>query len=330
MLLSIFRSNQLLLSLLLLFYAGLLHLSAFWNGAPWQAAQYGVLSELVYDWAGKSGWIPQVITVILLFIHGTMLSALNFTHRLIDEINLFPGLFYVLIACLLPEFLYLSPLHLANTFYLLALIDLMAIYNQPRSAGFIFNAGMWIGIGSLFYFSWFIFILLAFIALNILRAFDIRERLMVLAGVLVPYILTALYFFWIDQLDYFLHQQFHLPDTWFDFRPAHPLPVTYFKLGLFVVFLVVVLFSHNQYLTKKTIQQQKKINLLFWGLLCGGLTLVFQPAIQLDHLLILAPPLGLLLAINFTRLKRNWSELLHLLLLLSAFALQFQYFLFGA
>lgn len=305
--LSIFRSNQLLLSLLLLFYAGLLHLSVFWNGVPWEPVQYGVFSDLVYQWVDNSGWIAQAITVFLLFLHGALLNGLNFTHRLIDEINLFPGLFYVLIACLLPEFLYLSPLHLANTFYLLALIDLMAVYNQPRSAGLIFNAGMWIGIGSLFYLSWFIFILLAFIALNILRAFDLRERLMVLVGVLVPYILTALYFFWFDQLDYFLNQQFGLPDNWFDFRPAPALAAPYFKLGLFAVPLLVVLFSHNRYLSKKTMQQQKKINLLFWGLLCGGLTLSFQPAIQLDHLLILAPPLGLLLAINFTRLNRNWS-----------------------
>jgi hypothetical protein len=153
---------------------------------------------------------------------------------------------------------------------------------------------------------------------------------MVLTGVLVPYILRTLYFFWFDQLDYFLNQQFSLPDAWFDFRPAPALSAPYFKLGLFAVLLLVVLFSHNQYLTKKTIQQQKKINLLFWGLLCGGLTLSFQPAIQLDHLLILAPPLGLLLAINFTRLNRNWSELLHLLLLLSAFALQFRHFLLSA
>ncbi len=328
--LSIFRSNQLLLSLLLLFYAGLLHLSVYWNGTPWEPAQYGLFSELVYQWVGKSGWLSQAITVVLLSIHGTMLNGLNFTHRLIDEVNLFPGLFYVLIACLLPEFLYLSPLHLANTFYLLALIDLMAIYNRPRSAGLIFNAGLWIGIGSLFYFSWFIFILLALIALNILRAFDIRERLMVLVGVLVPYILTALFFFWFDLLDYFLDRQFRLSYAWFDFRPALPLPATYFKLGVFAVLLLVVLFSHNRYLFKKTIQVQKKINLLFWGLLCSGLTLLFQPAIQLDHLLMLAPPLGLLLAINFTRLNRNWSELLHLLLLMIAFALQFQYFLLPA
>jgi len=319
-----------MLSFLLLFYAAILHVSVFWNGVPLEPLQYGVFSELVYAWVGKTGWLPQAITIVLLFVHGTILNGLNLTHRFIDEVNLYPGLFYVLIACLLPEFLYLSPLHMANTFYLLALVDLMAIYNRPRSAGYIFNAGLWIGIGSLFYFSWFIFVLLAFIALRILRAFDLRERLMVLAGVLVPYILAALSFFWVDQLELFFDRQFGLPFDQFDFRSSGEAPfITYLKLALFTTLLLIVLFSHNRYLTKKTMQVQKKINLLFWGMVCAGLTLLFQPAIQLDHLLMLAPPLGLLLAINFTGLRRNWGELFHALLVLTALGLQFQRFLLG-
>lgn len=326
--LSLFRTNQLLFSFLLLFYAGLLHLSAYWQGAPIEPAAYGVFSALLYQWIGYQGWIPQTLTVVLLFIHGTALNGLNLRHRFIEEVNLFPGLLYVLIACLLPEFLYLSPLHLANTFYLLALVDLLAIYNRQHSAGHIFNAGLWIGLGSLFYFSAFIFIFLAFVALRILRSFDLRERLMVLLGVLTPYLLTGLYFFWFDRFDYFIGQQFGQPLSYLDFQPAPPALLTYFKLGLFAVLLSIVLFSHNRYLTKKIIQVQKKVNILFWGLLCAGLTLLFQPALQLDHLLLLGLPMGLLLAVNFTALRPTLASLIHLLLVLIALVLQYRHFLF--
>ena len=321
--LKLFRTNQLLLSFQLIFYAGFLHSFVFIYPTSWQPADFGVFTDLIYQWIGPKGLIPDILTIFLLFLHGSLLNGLNLTHRFSEEVSLFPGLFYVLVASLLPEFLHLSPLHLANTFYLLALIDLLSVYNQPRATGHIFNAGLWIGMGSLFYFSYLIFILLAFLSIHILRTFDLRERLMVLLGVLTPYILTALYYFWTDRLDFFLEKQFALPLRSFDLQAAGPAIFIYLKLALFALLLSIVLLSHHRYLFKKTIQVQKKINILFWGLLVTALTLLFQPAIQIDHLLLLAPPLGMLLSINFISFSKSWAELFHVLLLLTAFSLQF-------
>lgn len=327
--LSLFRTNQLLWSVLLLLYAGVLHTSVFILDDQWEPGAYGIFSAWIYNWIGYKGLVPDLLTIFLLFVQGALLNGLNLTHRFADRVSLFPGLLFVLAASLIPEFLHLSPLHLANTFYIIALVDLLAIYNNKRSTGHIFNAGLWIAIGSLFYFSYLILLLLAFAALAILRAFDFRERLMVLSGLAVPYLLSGLYFFWTDRWDYFLLQQFSVNIDWLSFSLSEFSPFTHIKLGLFTLLLLVVLSSRSRYVLKRTMQEQKKINILFWGLLLAPLTLLFQANIHLDHLLILSIPLGLLLSINFINMRSNWAELFHFLLFLAALLFQYRTQLLG-
>lgn len=322
--LSLFRTNQLLWSVLLLLYAGVLHSSVFLLEDQWEPGAYGVFSAWIYSTIGYKGLIPDLLTIFLLFVQGALLNGLNLNHRFAEEVSLFPGLLFVLVASLLPEFLHLSPLHLANIFYIIALFELLSIYNSKHSEGNIFNAGLWIGIGSLFYFSHLILLLLAFASLAVLRAFDLRERFMLLSGLAVPYLLSGLYFFWVDQWDYFLLQQFGVNYDLLDFPLRGYSNFTYLKLGLFALLLLIVLFNRSRYVLRRIMQEQKKINILFWGLLLAPLTLLFQANIHLDHLLLLSIPLGLLLSINFINMRPNWAELFHFLLFLTALLLQYR------
>lgn len=326
--LSIFRSNQLLWSILLIPYAAVLRLSVFLFEDGWEPASTGILSDWIYQWIGFTGVIPDSAAILLLFLQGALLNDMNADHRFADQVSLFPGLFYVMLCSMFPDFLHLSPLLMANTFYMLALTDLMAVYNRQQSAGYIFNAGLWIGIGSLFFFSYAVFILLAFVALNILRAFNFRERLMVLTGAVVPYLLTGLYYFWTDQWTGFLEQQIYENVAWLDFPSGRLNWRTYLKLGAFTLPLLTVLFSHNFYVSKKIIQERKKINILYWGMLISILILLFQSGVQIELLLILSVPLALLWSINLVNLPNNWAELIHLFFFLIIMILQYQPHLF--
>ncbi len=330
--LSIFRTNQLLLGVSLIFYATLLHLSVFFLPSTGEPPPHGVLSDWVYQWIDYNSLTGDILAILLIFLQGFILNFLNLRHRLSEPVNLFPGLIFILIASLLPEFLHLSPLHMANTFYLFALMDLMSTYNKNDSAANIFNAGLWIALGSLFYFSYLIFIPLAFISLNILRAFSLRERLMILTGFLVPYLFCGLYYFWTNQLTLFADHQFVRNFQLLDIRNSLSSLTTfdYVKLSIFALLLVVVLFSAERYRSRKTIQVQKKLNILFWGLLFGGLSITFQQGLQLDQLLILALPLGLLLSINFINMPKSWAEFFHIVLVIFALLLQFRPLISGA
>lgn len=324
--LNLFRTNQLLFSVLLIFYAALLHVAAFVVPFAGKPTSHGYLTTLIYNWIGYQGFVPNLFLIVLLFVQATVINAIVANHRLDDTPTLFPGLFYILISSALPSFLYLSPLHLANTFYIIALYELFKVYKKPSAADNIFNVGFWAAVGSLFYYSYGIFIILGFIGLNILRAFSIRERLMIVCGALVPYLLVGVYAFWNDQWFVFVQQQFVENIGFLDFQ-LESNPETILKVVFVDLFLLVAIFSYGLYLFKKNIQVQKKINVLYWGLLCAGLTLLFQANIQIDHLLILAVPLGMMISINFTNVSHRWAEILHLLIVIIVLIFQYQQYL---
>ena len=320
--LRLFRTNQLLFSFLLLFYVGLLHIGAFVAPADWQPTGHGVLSTWLYTFLEPTGVAARVAAIVLLFGQAIGVNVLVADHRLAESVTLLPGVFYILIASLLPEFLHLSPLHLANTFYLIALFELFRVYKKPDCAAAIFNVGFWLAVGSLFYPSYLLMIAFGLSVLNILRAYKIREWLMLLTGAVTPFLLLGVYFFWNDQLDVFWQTQFVTNFAMLDFVPYDDYLV-YFQMAFFDLFLLIVIFSYGLYVFKKVMQVQKKISGLYWGLFFGGLTLFLQASLQLDHLLVLALPLGILISFNFQSIAERWAETLHLLIL--AVVLFFQY-----
>lgn len=324
--LSLFRTNQLLFSVLLIFYVAVLHIAAFVSPYDWHPVGYGYLSGMVYDWIGFQGLVPNIVTIVLVFLQATALNALVANNRLDDTVTLFPGVFYILIASALPRFLNLSPLHLANTFFLIAISELFKVYKKPSAADNIFNVGFWIGVASLFYFSYSIFILLAFVALGILRAFNLQERLMVVIGALVPYILVGVFVFWNDKWSDFVQVQFLNNLAFLNFI-VEPNIESALKVVFVDLFLLVAIFSYSLYHFRKNIQVQKKISVLYWVLLFSALTLLFQAGIQMDHLLILAVPLGIMISINFTHFTNRWAEVLHLFIIVVILIFQYQQFL---
>ncbi len=321
--LNLFRTNQLLFSILLLIYIGILHVGVFVYPVAWQPVEFGIFSRWVYDAIGATGTLPSIIVMVLLFIQGTAINVIAANHRLADTVTLYPGLFYILIASALPEFLHLSPLHMANTFLLIAISELLKVYKNPSCANNIFNVGFWVAVASLFYPSYLIFIIFGFTGLNSLRAFNFKEWLMLLSGGIVPYILMGTYIFWIDQFDAFFNLQFVQSFAFLDFQ-AQPVPDVYFKITFVDLFLLVAVFSYSLYVFKKVMQVQKKIGILYWALFWSGTTLLFQADIQLDHMLIMAIPLGIMISLNFQAITNRWAEALHLLIWVVILFFQYQ------
>ncbi len=325
--LSLFRTNQLLFSLLLIFYAAVLHVAAFITETDWQPRSYGILSAWLYDWLPHHTPLAHSAVLLLLVIQATALNAIAATHRFSDTITLFPGLFFILIASAIPEFLQLSPLHFANTALLIAISEMMKIYKKSACADNIFNVGFWVAVGSLFYPSYLIFVPLGLIGLNNLRAFNLRESLILLSGVVVPYLLTGTFAFWTDQFGWLMDLQVMQAFALFGFLPVQDVVEAYFKIAFVDLFLLTAILSYGAYLYKKNIQVQKKIGLLYWVLLLGGLTLTIQAGIQLDHMLILAIPLGIMMALSFLNIRPHWAETLHFFILLVVFFFQYRQFI---
>lgn len=298
-------------SLLLVFYAALLRFWGLVYTEPWEPTASGILADWVYTQLGYSGLVPWIIATLLVFIGGWMLNGLVLRDRLGKDANLFPGVFFILVSSTLPPFLQLSPLHMANFFYILALFELMGIYKKTDCTIHLFNSGLWIAIGSFFHASYLSLFLLSIAAINTLRSLKIKDILIVLSGILVPYIYAFVYFYWTDQLSLFLGKQFPIQIGIPDLVIANPI-LYYISLVLFGILGLVILFSWSGFLMKNVIQVQKKINILYSAIFLFIFAPFLVDQLGVDFLLYLAVPLGVLVSFNFTNMPQQRAEVIHL------------------
>jgi len=322
-LLSIFRTNQFFASIFLLIYAIILCLPAFLFPQEWQPTSTGVLSDYVYSLVGYAGFLPDAIAVGLLFFQAVLLNVVITKYRMASEISLFPGMVYILLCSLIPDMVHLSPVLMGNTFFILALFEIMQSYKKYSAAINTFNTGLWVAIGSLFYFSFIGFIIVGWIGLGIMRAFNLKEKFMLMIGFLFPYFIAFTYYYWNDSLDYFTGAQFSENFQFLDFTSSTTWE-HYLKFGIILLLVVISIFSLNSYLKRKNIQVQKNVNVLFWGLLLGGLTTLFQANITIEHLLIISAPLGVFFSFNLINMSRSIAEITHLLFFVGVLLLQYQ------
>ncbi len=305
-------------------YIAMLFAHRFILERPIVPSRPGILTESIYAVLPIETTAAHIIAMVLLFVQAFFINEIVSRNKLIADVGLFPGLFYLLVANLAPEFSYLSPALIANTFYLAVIYNLFLTYNNSSAAPVIFNIGFFISTASLFYFSYFSFILLGVVGLNALRTLNGREQIMMLCGAVVPYLILSTYFFWFDQLSSFLNQQLHQNIKWFSLEDKlFSSQENIIILSAIGFLIVVTLASYNNNIFKKVREVQKKINLFYWMLLIPAISLLFQAQIQTDHSLIIAVPLGILLSFSFSRLSSSWAELYHLFLL--ATLLFFQY-----
>ncbi len=324
--LSFFRTNQLAFNVFLIFYVILLRGSSFITPShDWVCGKSGVLSTWIYELCDGFYSLPFILGIVLVFVHAVLINVMIANFRMASEVTLFPGVCYVLLASSIPEFLYLSPLLLANTFFIIALFELLGSYRQKSIVGNIFNVGFWLGVASLFYFSEIIFLLFAFFSSSILRKFHFKEALIITVGSIVPYILISVYFFWNDQLFWFWENQFVNNFGFLDFEIKHTTE-TYIKLGIFLLLFIIVIISFGSYLAKKNLQVQKNISILYWALFFGFLSVFLQAGVRLEHLLIFAVPLSVFLSFNLLNMRRPLAEALHLIILVGILVLQFKDF----
>ena len=323
--LTIFRTNQIFYSVLLIFYIVLLRFSVFLaqDIFQWTPSGQGVLSELVYSWIGSQQFISHIVAILLLLVQGFLINIISINHRLANEVNLFPGLFYVLICCAIPDFLYLSPVLIGNTFFLIALNEIFDTYKNPACADRIFNAGFWTAIASLFYFPFVFFVFVLLASLSILRTMNFQEILMILTGMFLPYFFGGIYFFWFDNFDYFWEMQVARNIDFLTFGNWLNSWDTYIKVFIFAALILFLLINNNAYSIKKNIQVQKKISILYWILVIAGVAVPFQSNLTFEHFLMLAPSLGILLSFTFSSMKNQWAESVHFLMLVVVLALQF-------
>ncbi len=321
--LSFFRTNQFIANLFLIVYTIIVRFSLFFIRPEGEITISGAYSKGLYDLVSPDSLLSFFLAALLVCFQGVIINVIIARFRIGSEVSLFPGLFYILLSSAIPEFLFLSPALLGNTFLIFMLMELFSIYKKHASTGSIFNTGFWLGLSSLMHPPNMFFVILVFIAIGLLKAFKFKERLIILLGFFCTYFISGVYFFWNDGLSDFLNQQFLGAFRFLDFKQLVGLEYK-IKLASFALLLLFVILNYNRYLFKKKIQSQKYINISYWYLLVAGISTLFVPSLDLTQLIVLTPTLGILLSFTFLKMSKSMAEALHFLFLVGILLVQFK------
>ncbi len=321
--LALFRTNQFISNILLIFYVLVLRGMVFFIPAnDVSMSQPGILSRVVYDTIGTLGWLPDLIALLLVLIQALLVNIIVAKYRMARTVSLYPGVFYILLASSFPDFLHLSPLLMANTFLLLAIYELFDTYKKYSAAGELYNIGLWLGIGALFYYSTFVFIVAAVVGFTIVRSFKLKELMMLLLGLASPFWLLAVWYAFTGQYGNEFWQQAIFDNMGMIQLQGDYSILSYVQLVVFGSLLVVCLLSYNQYSYKVSIRAHKNLDILYWFVISTALSLLLQQGIELDHLLILVVPCSILFSMTMLYLDSRLAEALHFLMVVAILLLQ--------
>lgn len=314
--LQLFRTNQILASILGFSFVFIWHSSVYFNVPEWEPSQSGILMQGINLYIGYSSIAARLIVVLLLAIqYGLAINIIN-NYRLADNVTVFPGVFLILFSCFSPYFLFLSPFHFVNTFFIIILHILFPTYNQPKVADSLFNSGLLAGISFLFFPPTFYVIPLIFIGLSILRAYSFKERMSVILGFIVPSFWVGFYYFWQDKFDIFYKYQFSNFFGYPQFSIQNLSYVTILMYSTFIILSFFLILSYDKIGYKRIIQSRKRINLIYWSLGIIMLVLFFLPQQGTEVYLLLSLPLSLLTSLGFITMKPKLAEIFHFILIL--------------
>lgn len=152
---------------------------------------YGSLTFLFED----TFYVSFLLATALIFIQAMVFNIILQKNAAFEESNFLPGFLYVVFASAHVDFLFLSPVLVANTFLLLALDKIFIHLKFRGTEENILTTGFLIGLSALSYTSYFWLLLLCIIIYVFYSSTLVRRYLLMAYGFLFSFVL-----FWIFYL----------------------------------------------------------------------------------------------------------------------------------
>jgi hypothetical protein len=272
---------------------------------------FGIINGLL----PKDLLLRTSLSLLLLITNGYLLQRIYREYLLPGQGSLLPAVLFILICGGYPGFQTLHPVWFAIVFLLLGLYKLFAAFDIRKPFSDIFDAGILLSIGSLFYFN-LLFCLPAFMvgAFSLPRDARWREIVILFIGALVPWIITLSVYFILDQTaELFLEIRNSVVALKTGFEGNIPLMI-------FTGYLVLLTLTGSnlilrQYEVKKV--SFRKYFTFFLLLFVSSIFIYFLiPAASTEIFIIASVPVTFLLSNFFISSKRSFiSEVLFIVIL---------------
>ena len=326
--LRLFKSNHPLVVALVLAAAVLLHLKNFLHPESvtinFDAPLAQALAWLLHLIPFRNEIVETVFCVLLLFTQAIYFNYILDKYKIVERGNYTGAYIFILLSCMLPAFLALTPAFVANFFLLLEIDFLFSVYKKEKAGSEIFDLGFFISVASLIYFPSLAFIVFLLLGMLVLRPLRISEWFVMFTGVLVTYFLCGVYFFWFDRLgEFFSGIKFFIPSL-SDF--SFLLKTEVWVISVFIFFLLMLSLTKIQTNYFKTLVQ---IRNYFWVLvffsLLGFLSVFLKATHNENDFIWMVIAAAVAFTYTLPLVKKQWvAEVLHLILLLFILFFQFE------
>lgn len=321
--LQIFRTNQLFIHLLVLVYLAILWVPAYLVSPVALTEQGGFVYQWLMSVLPEAQSFRITAAILLVWLQGLGMSFLANQYRMGPQATLFPGLFIAFLYSATPEFYGLTPHLVANSFLVLAILQLYKVYKHQETSQSVFNAGILISLAALTVQGYIVFVLLGWIGIGIMRSRRFLEFLQYGIGFLLPWCFLGVMDFLLEPAGTFME----LAGYSWGWPPVFVGPEgirIQIQMVLLILLLIAVVSRYNKVSLGETMQVQKNIQVLHWACLLTLTSLLIVPRVESAHFLLTVVPLGTLLGLWMARLRPGQAEMVHFLLFIAV--LVYQYF----
>jgi Family of unknown function (DUF6427) len=261
---------------------------------------YGLL-KLIF---GNNHFCGVLFSFSVVTLMSFLLVRFNTNIFFLRERSYLPAVFYIFISGLFSQQQSLNPVLPASVFLMLAIIRVMDGYRKPGTAYSFFDAGIMIGIGSLFYANLIWFGILIIIGILLLRTSNMREILITLVGLLTPFLITLGFYYVLgEKTESFL---LLVKDNLFMRSEPYYLKriiiVTLIFIGTLVLMSIAYLFM---LMNTKKIKSRKTFALMIWAFLISIGVYFVMPSVSVEIIWLVAIPISYFLAHYFVLVKKK-------------------------
>ena len=317
---KLFLKNILINNLLLIPYIILLRLKSFISPPDYNEI-IGLSPVLDFIYTSLHPFVLSILAVLVIFLQANLVNYLVNTNKLNSKNSLLAGMILSMGMCLLPHFLALHPIMIANTFLILMLIQLSNIYKVYKPIKSMFMAGFFCGLTFLIIPHFIILVLFIIQAVLMLRDINLKEFLQSMIGVLIP-----IFIFGAFSLD--RTKEGFLPFSNFNFNlpslPSSLEMIDWIGIAVLILSILFIIFNQATLRKKKSVKAHLLTSLLYFLLFYTIPMMLFESALVPQHLTTVVVPLSILFTMLLFVTKRLLlAELIHIALVIFIILFQF-------
>jgi len=268
-------------------------------------------------------YIQLIYIYLLVCIQSVMASSIVVKNRMSRALSIVPAGIMCLFCFWCIHKAEQSQILAANVFFILSVQNLFKLYKAYKPITTTFNAGFFLGISCLFYNVYIVFLLVLVLGLISLRGLKVKELLQLIIAFVSPFFLLAValhHYGQLDALQSVTDFRIHLPGI--EFQSV----ITTMKVVAILLVILILLLLQQHLLKKKKFDAIKKIELNYWFMLFGFLSLFVATNTDLSHMIIISLPVSILAGLYLEE-KQNkvTKEFAFLLLVIIYFAFLYEF-----